>query len=154
MGSVTQILVGLVRVGIVGLREALEKVDAAGVRGRDEVAALMLELLRPDNFIPEERLEAYRTAFWREYLRRKGQDFSAYYSEVPVMVRGGAGKARDEFVALVGAILARDELRPAVTYGDEGLADLELVIRGETVARSSEGRQRLETAIRRSISDW
>jgi hypothetical protein len=153
---VTQILVGLVRVGIVGLQEALQKVDDAGVREREAVVALMMKILRPENYIPQERIGAYETAFWREYLRRKGRDFSAHYSEIPVTVRGGRGEARDRFVALVTAILAGDELRPAVKYAaeDEGLVDTELVIRGEAVARASEGRQRIEMAIRRSLSDW
>jgi len=155
-GSATQILVGLKRVGIVGLQEALQTADEAGVRDRDALVTRIMETLRPQNYIPEQRIEAYRTALWREYLRHKGLDFSAFHSEIPVTVRGAAGKERDRFVAVVVAVLARLELRPVVTFVDEGLGQphLELLIRGEAVARSSQDTRSIERLIRRSVSHW
>jgi hypothetical protein len=155
-GSATQILVGLNRVGIVGLRDALQKVADAGVRDREAVVGLMLETLRSQNYIAEQKLEAYRIALWREYLRHRGLDFSAFYSEIPITVRGAAGSERDRFVAVVEAVLARLELRPLVTFTDEGPGQPqpELLIRGEPVAKSSQDSKRLEMAIRRAVSHW
>jgi hypothetical protein len=42
---VTKILIGLHRVGIVGLQDALEKADASGLRDREEVVSFLMETL-------------------------------------------------------------------------------------------------------------
>lgn len=154
--SVTRILVGRHHIGIAGLRDALELVDESGLREREEVIALMLEVLRPLNHIPEHQIEVYGTAFWREYLRHRGEDFGAWYSELPVTVRGQAGAERDRFIEEVRSVLASSELRPLVTLADvrEDLGPAELEIEGEVVALSSFSRPRLEAAIRRRLSDW
>jgi hypothetical protein len=154
--SVTQVLVGLRRVGIVGLRDALQKAGATGARDRDAIVTSMLEALGPRNYIPEQQVEAYRVALWREYLRHEGRDFSEFYSEIPVTVRGAAGEKRERFVAVVESVLARLELRPVVTFVEApaGAPPAELVIQGETVARGSQDPKSIETAIRRSVSHW
>jgi hypothetical protein len=113
----------------------------------------MIEALPPLNYIPDGQAEAYRTAFWREFLRHRGRDFSAWYSELPVTVRGGSGDERDHFVALVTAVLAGHELRPIFTLADGGRSP-ELVIRDEVVASGSQSRASLERAVRRTFSHW
>ncbi len=151
--SVTPIRVGLDRVGIVGLHDALKKTDEIDPDARDAVVDRMMEILGPSNYIPEGQLEAYRTAFWREFLRHRGRDFSAWYSELPVTVRGAPGDERDRFVALTRAVLAAHELTPVVTLAAGG-RDPELVIRDEVVARGSQNRASLERAVRRTFSHW
>ena len=155
-GSARQVLVGLNRIGIVGLPEALKRVEESGLAGREAILSLMMEVVGPRNYIPAGQLEAYRTALWREYLRRRGQDFSAYYSEIPVTVRGAAGEERDRFVSLVESVLADHELRPVISYADadESASGLELLIRGEIIARSSRSRRSLEKAVQQTLSHW
>jgi hypothetical protein len=151
--TVTPIRVGLDQIGIVGLHEALKKTDELDPGDREAVVDRMMEVLRPLNYVPDSQVEAYRTAFWREFLRHRGRDFSAWYSELPVTVRGAPGDERDRFVALVEAVLAAHELRPVFTYVAGGPSP-ELVIRDEVVASGSQNRASLERAVRRTFSHW
>jgi len=151
--SVTPIRVGLNQIGVVGLHDALKKTDELEPDDRKTVVDRMMEHLGPLNYIPDSQLEAYRTAFWREFLRHRGQDFSAWYSELPVTVRGAPGDERDRFVALARAVLAGHELKPAFTYVAGG-PHPQLVIRDEVVASGEHNRASLEKALRRTFSHW
>lgn len=150
---VKQIRVGLVQIGIVGLRDALKTTDELDPTDREAVVDRMMEALGPVNYIPDSQVDAYRTAFWREFLRHRGRDFSAWYSELPVTVRGAPGEERDRFVALVEETLAAHELRPVFSLAPGGRSP-ELVIRDEVVARGPENRASLERAVRRTFSHW
>jgi hypothetical protein len=154
--SVSQVLVGLHRVGIVGLRQACEKVAAAGLAGRQEIVDFLLSELGADNFIPEGQEEAFRTALWREYLRFVGGDFSEFFSEIEVTVGGEPGENRDSLVERCTLVLAEFELRPVVDLAgaNEGGPDPELVIGGTTVARGLPSRKSLRATIRQRLSDW
>jgi len=154
--SVTQILVGLHRIGVVGLHDALRKAEEAGVTGRDAIVDRAMAQLGRQNYIPDALVEGYRIAVWREYLRGKGEDFSSFYSEVPVAVRGNPGEERDRFVEMVRSVLAEFELRPVVTLApavDDG-PNPQLGIGGETIVRGMPSRQQLKLAVRQSMSDW
>ena len=151
--SVTPIRVGLDQVGIVGLHDALKQTEELDPRDRKTIVDRMMEMLGPRNYIPDRQVEAYRVAFWRESLRQRGRDFSAWYSELPVTVRGAPGDERDQFVALVEATLAAHELRPVFTYAPGGRSP-ELVIRDEVVASGPQNRASLERAVRRTFSHW
>ena len=98
--SVTPIRVGLTQIGIVGFHDALKKADELDPDDREAIVDRMMEHLGPLNYIPDGQVEAYRIAFWRESRRRRGRDFSAWYSELPVTVRGAPGDERDRFVVL------------------------------------------------------
>lgn len=154
--SVAPVLVGLTRIGIVGLHEALKMADESPLQDRERLVDLIMEHLAARNYIPDLQVQAYRIAVWREYLRYKRQEFSAFFSEVSVTVRGPAGRERDEFVELVRSVLAGLELRPVVTYADESEAAKrpELLIRGEMVARSPQSQGNLEKAVRQSFAAW
>ncbi len=151
-----QILIGLHRVGLEGLHEAFETADAAGGVDRETLLDLMMEIVERRNFVPPAAAEDYRRALWREYLRHRGEDFSAYFSEIEVVVRGEPGDARDDFVRSLESVFAEHELRPVVTFeppAAEGPSP-QLVIAGETVTRGAASRPRLRQAVRRQISDW
>ncbi len=154
--AVTPVLVGLQRVGLVGLREAVAHAAAVGSPDREAVVDRMHAELAQRNYIPDPRDEAYRTALWREYLRHTGGDFRAFLSEVAVTVTGPAGAVRERFVEQVRTVLAKLELQPVVDFeagaGDEPIPTL--VIRGERIATADQSRPSLEVAIRHSVSDW
>lgn len=155
--SVSQVLVGLHRVGIVGLRQACEKVAAGGLAGRQEIVDFLLSELGADNFIPVGQEEAFRTALWREYLRFVGVDFSEFFSEIEVTVGGEPGENRDSLVERCTLVLAEFELRPVVDLAGAnqgGGPDPELVIGGTTVARGLPSRKSLRATIRQRLSDW
>ena len=154
--AVSQVLVGLHRVGIVGLNQSCEKVVSAGLVQRSEIIDFLQAELAADNYIPEEQEEAYRTALWREYLRYSGGDFSEFLSEIEVTIRGEQGEERDRLVDLCTSVFAKFELRPQIefTSADEEGINPQLVIGGEMVASGLPSRKSLETTIRQRLSHW
>jgi hypothetical protein len=153
---VSQVLVDLHRVGVVGLHQACEKVSATGLDEREDVVDFLLAELATDNFIPGEQREAYRTALWREYLRFLGKDFSDFLSQIEVTVRGEPGEDRDRLAGLCATVLADFELRPVFEFtdADDDGPDPQLVIGDETVARGVPSRKSLKAIIRQRLSDW
>jgi hypothetical protein len=154
--AISQVLVGLHRIGIVGLRQACEKVVAAGLTCREEIVDYLEAELVADNFIPEAQEEAYHTALWREYLRFVGEVFSEFFSEIPVTVRGEPGEDRDRLVDLCVSVLADFELQPVTEFADadEEGPNPQLVIGGTTVTRGLPSRKSLKATIRHRLSDW
>ena len=154
--TVAQVLVGLHRIGIVGLHEALRKAEETGVTGRDAIVDRAMAHLSRHNYIPDAQVDNYRIAVWREYLRGRGEDFSGFYSEVPVTVRGEAGDERDRFIGLVRGVLAELELRPmlTVTPAVRGETNPQLDIGGATIVRGMPSYRALKQAVRQSLSDW
>jgi hypothetical protein len=154
--SVPQVMVGLHRVGIVGLRQACAKVAAIGLEARHQIVDALLEELSSENFIPADQFDEYRTALWREYLRSVGRDFSEFFSQIEVTVHGEPGEDRSQLVQLCTSVLAEFELRPVVglaSAADEG-PNPQLVIGGSTVARGLPSRRVLKATLRRRLSDW
>jgi len=154
--AVSQVLVGLHRVGLVGLRQACAKVAATGLTDREEIVDLLLAELAADNFIPEGQQDDYRTALWREYLRSVGEDFSEFFSEIEVTLRGEEGEVRDRLADLCASVLADFEVRPAVEFeaaDDEGPYP-QLVIGDSVVASGLPSRKVLKSIIRHRLSDW
>lgn len=154
--AVQQVLVGVHRVGIVGLRQACAKIADSGPDEPDAVMDALLAELRAGNYVGDEQLEDYRAALWREYLRFLGRDFSAHFSKIDVVIRGDAGEARDRLVELCRAVLADFELRPEIELQPAVDDDPrpELLIGDSPVARGLPSRRELKATIRRRLSDW
>jgi len=154
--SVRQILIGLHRVGIVGLHDAIAAAEASGLTERKAVVDLMLDVLRPNNYIPDNQVDDYRPALWREVLRHRGEDISELYTAVPVTVHGVPGEDRDRFVAMTRSAMALFELRPDVGFApaDAKGPNPVLIIGGDVVARGPQSQRGMEKAIRQSLSDW
>jgi small redox-active disulfide protein 2 len=72
--EVTQIMVGGQRIGIIGLKPALEEVarDFAG-RPEAEIKAALMERLGRSNYIVEKARAGYEEAFYREYRKLVGE---------------------------------------------------------------------------------
>jgi hypothetical protein len=149
-------MVGLHRVGVVGLGRALEAVDDAGLTEREAIVDLLMDALASDNYVPASQLEAYRTAMWREYLRFKGRDFREFYSEVTVTIRGEPGEDRERFVELTRSALGDFELAPTIEFDSETGEGPEpqLAIGDHTLVAGLRGRDRFKAAVRQSLSDW
>ena len=154
--GVDQIRVGVQQVGVVGFRDALKKAAESGLTEQEELVDFLMTTLEPDNYFPDRLQEMYRTALWREYLRYTGRDFSRYYSNIAVTVRGEEGETRDRFVDMLGSVLNKLELTPIVTF-DTPLPDEpnpQLIIDDQTVIRGFYGQPQLEAAIHKTISGW
>jgi|GEM_PF-2875327 len=154
--GVNLILIGLHRVGIVGLGKAFKQIDDSGLTDREEITDRIIGLLADGNYIPDTQREAYRIALWREFLRYQGQDISEYYSEVEVKVRGEVGDLRDQFVDTLISVFGEFELRPTITFVSPTGEDPrpELLMDDDTIVRGPVSRQNLKAAVGRRISDW
>jgi hypothetical protein len=154
--GVSQVLVGLHRVGVVGLRKAIQEVEGARIADREQILDILIESLRKENYLPDSQVVDFRTALWREVLRYRGEDFSEYFSQVEVTVRGEAGEDRDRFVDLLRSVFADFELRPVFIFAeraDDGVHPL-LAAGDQIIVRGLQTRANLKSAVRKSFSDW
>jgi hypothetical protein len=149
-------MVGLHRVGVVGLRKALEQADASGLGSRDDIVDLMMELLAVDNYIPDRQKDEYRLALWREFLRYRGEEFRDFFSQVAVTVRGEPGAERDRLVKAAEHAFASFELKPVFLFEppEEGGPRFELLIGQHSVVQGSPSGEHLKSAVRKSLSHW
>jgi hypothetical protein len=156
MAAVTQVLVGLRRIGIVGLRESLKGVEASSATEREEVIDLMLGTLSQLNYIPSHVEDDYRKTLWREYMRHCGEDIRDLYSEIQVVVRGQHGDELDRFLRSLRIVFGEHELKPAVTMEapDPSGQNPQLLIEGEIVLAGATREREVDRAVRAQISDW
>jgi hypothetical protein len=91
----------------------------------------------------------------REYLRHRGEDFSQFFSEIPVVIRGGSDDERGRLARMITVALAEHELRPVLTLetAAEENAGLVLEISGQEVVRGSPTLTGLKKAVRQRLSD-
>jgi hypothetical protein len=156
VGMTTQILVGLYRVGVIGLRDALVEARDAGITEREAVVERLLERLGGRNYLPPDLQEPYRVALWREFQRLRGEDIRDLFSEVEVEVRGEPGEERDRFVAMMVSIFGGHELKPAVTFTPpEGPGPFpQLMLEGEAIVKGMIPRKAFHRAVQQNITDW
>ena len=69
MRSLSHVLVGLDRIGLLGLEQVFEEAEKSDQTGREELVSLMMEALSRRNYVPSASQDAYRQALWREYER-------------------------------------------------------------------------------------
>ena len=156
MAAVTQVLVGLRRIGIVGLRESLKEVEASGVTEREAVVGVMMGALSQINYIPAHVEDEYRHALWREYRRHLGEDIRDLYSEIEVVVRGEQGEELDRFLRALRLAFGEHELKPEVTMEppDPAGHNPQMLIDGEIILAGATREREVEKAVRAQISDW
>ncbi|MFC1853748.1 hypothetical protein ACFL27_26490 [candidate division CSSED10-310 bacterium] len=154
--SVTYVLVELHRIGLVGLKKTFMQVDQSGLSDRDAKLDLMLKMLARENYIPLDKIEAYRTTLWREYLRHKGEDFSDFFSPIQVIVRGENGEERNLFVKTLRSVFSYFELKPLISFtppAPEG-PHPQLVVDDQTIVQGYTNHKWFKEAVKRTISDW
>jgi hypothetical protein len=132
--SVSQVLVGLDRVGLAGLEQAFERADDSGLGEREGLVELMMEALSTRNYIPPESEGEYRKTVWREYLRHRGEDIRHLYSKVEVVVRGEAGDDLDRIVGAVSAVMTEHELEWTTGDRDEKGREARVASNDESLA--------------------
>jgi hypothetical protein len=154
--GINQILIGLYRVGLSGLGDALDKATKSGLSDQDTIVDLLLETLAADNYIPESQIQAYRTALWREYLRFNKKDFRAFFSEADVVIKGTPGEELDRFVRTTTSIFADFELKPVIRLepADEKGPNPQLIVREDTIVRGLPDRTQFKNSVQKSLTDW
>lgn len=156
MRSLSHVLVGLDRVGLLGLEQVFEEADESGLKDREELVSVMMEALSKHNYIPTASQDAYRQAIWREYLRHRGEDIRDLFSEIGVSVRSSPGPELDRFLEALEQVFAQYELKPVITLEapDPQGPHPQLWIRNEFVVGGTTDFRLLAKAVGRQISDW
>lgn len=153
---VSKVLIGLDRVGLVGLEAAFERADASGLEDPEELVALLMEALDTDNYVPETSEEDYRGALWREYLRHRGEDIRDLYSQIDVLLRARPGEERDRITHAVTTVLAEHELQPSFSFAtaDPSAGGPQVSIAGQSVVEGAWSEGSLRRAVRAQLHDW
>jgi primosomal protein N' len=73
-GDITQISLGRFKVGLYGLKSAIQEVQALGNLSDDEIAQALLTRLKPKNYIPAANEDEYRQACLREFKKARGEE--------------------------------------------------------------------------------
>ena len=151
-----QVLVGLHRIGIVGLREAFEQARDSGLEDRQALVELMMTALSGHNFVPDTLREAFPEAVWREYVRQQGGDIRDLLSLIPVTIAGEPGDAAEALARDLTRVLAEFELRPEITWEPPapGLRGFAISIADRPITTGRPGFGQLRHAVQRQISDW
>ena len=154
--GISQILIGLYRVGVSGLADALKTATESGLSDRDAILNLLIETLSAGNYIPEGQIEAYRTALWREYLRYNKKDFSAFFSEASVVVRGEPGEELDRFLRMTSSVFADFELKPVIRFEppDRNGPNPQVIVGEDVIVRGMPDRTQFKNAVQKSLTDW
>ncbi len=114
--DITQISLGRYKVGITGLKEAIEAVKALQGRPEAEIAQAMLEKLKPKNYIPASAQEDYKQAFLREYKKALGEKVTEERQGLSVKILGPGCPNCEALEQLVMAVVAELNLPAAVEH--------------------------------------
>lgn len=114
--DITQISLGKFKVGITGLKEAIEEVKALQGRPEAEIAQALLEKLKPRNYIPASAQEEYKRAFLREYKKALGEKVTEERHGLSIKILGPGCPNCEALEQLVMAVVAELRLPVAVEH--------------------------------------
>lgn len=104
--DVTQISLGKFKVGIAGLKEAIEEVRALGELPEEEIAQALLVRLKPRNYIPPSAEDEYRQAFLREFKKALGEKVEEEPYRLSIKILGPGCPVCDRLEQTAMAVLA------------------------------------------------
>lgn len=114
--DIIQISLGRFKVGITGMREAIEEVKVWKGRPDAEIAQALLEKLKPKNYIPVSAQEDYKKAFLREYKKALGEQVTEERQGLSVKILGPGCPNCEALEQLVMATVAELNLPAAVEH--------------------------------------
>ncbi|MDP2046537.1 MAG: thioredoxin family protein [Deltaproteobacteria bacterium] len=104
--DLTQISLGKFRVGITGLKAAIEELKSWQGRPEAEIAQALLARVKPRNYIPASAQEEYKRAFWREFKKALGEKVEEEKSGLTIKVLGSGCSACDRLEQTIMTVLA------------------------------------------------
>jgi small redox-active disulfide protein 2 len=104
--KVTQIMVGGVLVGLVGLEEAILQARPLCGRPDEEIASALLAELRKRNYIPPKAEEEYRKAFVLEFKKAMGERVQEETSGICIKIVGAGCPSCESLEQMVLSVLA------------------------------------------------
>jgi len=114
--DITQISLGKFRVGITGLKAAIEELQARPGLADAEIAHALLEKLRPRNYIPASAQEEYKKAFLREFKKAAGEAAEEESAGLSIKVLGPGCPSCDHLEQMVMEALGELGLPAAVEH--------------------------------------
>lgn len=114
--DITQISLGGLRVGIAGLKAAIEEAKPHGGRPDEEIAQLLYEKLRLKNYIPATAADHYKRAFLREFKKALGAKVEEEKGSLHIKILGPGCPACESLGQLVMAVLAEMRLPAEVEH--------------------------------------
>jgi small redox-active disulfide protein 2 len=103
--DLTQISLGRFRVGIAGLKAAIEDLKAWRQRPEAEIGQALLDRLKSRNYIPPAAQDQYRQAFLREYKKALGEAVEEERHGLSIKILGSGCAACDQLEQTVMAVL-------------------------------------------------
>ncbi|MEW6659794.1 MAG: thioredoxin family protein [Thermodesulfobacteriota bacterium] len=100
-----QISLGQFRVGITGLKAAIEELQSSRGLPDAEIAQALLEKLKPRNYIPASAQEEYKKAFLREFKRALGEKVVDERTGLSIKLLGPGCSCLDRLEQIVMATL-------------------------------------------------
>jgi small redox-active disulfide protein 2 len=104
--DITRISLGQLRVGVTGLKAAIEELQSWRGRPEAEIAQALFDRVKPGNYIPAAAQEEYKRAFWREYRKALGEPVEAEKSGLSIKVLGSGCSACDRLMQTIMTVLA------------------------------------------------
>jgi small redox-active disulfide protein 2 len=114
--DLTQISLGKFRVGITGLKAAIEEVKSWRGRPEEEIARALLARVKSRNYIPASAQEEYKQAFWREFKKALGEKVEEERSGLSIKILGPGCPACEKLEQTVMAALAELSLPAEVEH--------------------------------------
>jgi small redox-active disulfide protein 2 len=103
--DLSQISFGKFRVGITGLKAAIEEIKSWQGRPEEEIAQALLARVKPRNYIPASAQEEYKGAFLREFRKALGEKVEEERSGLSIRILGPGCPACERLEQTVMAVL-------------------------------------------------
>ncbi len=104
--DITQISLGRFRVGITGLKAAIDAVKSWRGRPDDEIVQALFARVKPRNYIPASAQEEYKRAFLREFKKALGEKVAEEDSGLSLKILGPGCPSCDRLEQAVMEVLA------------------------------------------------
>jgi small redox-active disulfide protein 2 len=114
--DITQISLGRFRVGITGLKAAIEEFKSLRGRRDEEISQALFERLRPRNYIPASAQEEYKKAFLREFKKAMGEKVVEDRSGLSIKILGPGCPSCEQLEQTVMAVLVELDIPAEVDH--------------------------------------
>lgn len=114
--EITQISVGGGKVGIIGLKNAIEGTRALKGSPDEEIVQALFTYLKKKNYIPASAREQYMQAFLREFKKALGEKFVEEKSGVTIKILGPGCPSCHSLEQMVMAVVAELGLPAAIEH--------------------------------------
>lgn len=104
--DITQISLGRFRIGINGLKDAVEEVKVLQGRPDEEIAQALFDRLKPRNYIPSSSQVEYKTAFLKEFKKALGEKVIEERTGLSIKILGPGCPSCERLEQTIMAVLA------------------------------------------------